>query len=202
MKDFINSTCFSISGLKSFNLSINLSFVAEVICLAIPPTLISDGWIPSPASISTTYCTFFLTADTLLTAVVKSSSGTKSGAIKKWWIAALLTPCAAKVACLNNFPALGTSISNEWSIASTEAKVCGIGQTPQILWHKTGAVSGFLPATIFSKPLTGVILKYLPFVTIPSSSTSMTSSAWPSWRDVGDITILSFKCVTSLFKKN
>jgi len=198
----IKSTWASTTGTNAFNLEYNFFLANSLMLLAIPPTLISDGWIPSPATISTTYCAVFLMVETLLTASANKFSGTISVAIKKWCIAWLLTVCAAKVNSLNNWPASGTSISSESSIASTEAKVWGIGQTPQILWHITGAVSGAFPATSFSKPLTGVILKYLPFVTIPSSSTSMTSSACPSWRDVGDITIFSLKCVTSLFIKN
>ena len=91
--------------------------------LAIPPTLTSDGWIPSPAIMSTTYCTVFLISLTLSTAVVNKLSGTKSGATKKWCIAALLMLCAAKVAFLNNLAVLGISIPNAISIASAEAKV-------------------------------------------------------------------------------
>ncbi len=87
-------------------------------------------------------------------------------------------------------------------MASTDARVWGIGHTPHIRCTITGAVSGALPVTILSNPLTGVILKYLPLVTIPSSSTSMTNSACPSCREVGEITTLSLKRITSCFYKN
>ena len=84
IKLVINSTWLSTTGTNAFILVYNFLRASSDKFLAIPPILTSDGWIPSPATISTTYCAVFLIVPTLSTAVLKRSSGTKSGATKKW----------------------------------------------------------------------------------------------------------------------
>ena len=86
----INSTCAFTLGTNALNLAYNFLLASSEMFLAIPPILMSDGWIPSPAIMSTAYCAVFLISLTLSTAALKSSTlsaGIKSGATRKWWIA-------------------------------------------------------------------------------------------------------------------
>ena len=79
----------------------------------------------------------------------------------------------------------GTSRSQAFSTAHTEAMACTVVHTPQIRWVKIQASRGSRPFRIISMPR-HIWPDDQAFVTLPPS-TSQSMRRWPSMRVIGSI---------------